>query len=290
MEMNDNENDFITVYDGPNTAASNRVRFGRDKAPLSFTSTSNFLHIVFQSDVSFEFPGFYASFKVQGRGEGKTCNITHVCLENMTCVDGLCSCGKGHFYNASSSMSIPEAKEINFTLIGGITIGVLVAVCLVSLVIIGVRRRRKSRDERTNGTGRSQSSGMKSLVKNEKRSENPCNVYNPMALTSPARQHSVESPYAQIQTEIVDEHIYEESGFQEQIYRNNMALQTQDNPSDGKDYDELYLKICAFNDVSADLVANDEIYENSSCLTGHRDTDVTTDEDTIYEIVFCPRN
>ncbi|CAL1543831.1 unnamed protein product, partial [Lymnaea stagnalis] len=113
MEMKDNENDFITVYDGPNTRASNRVRFGRDKGPLSFTSTSNFLHIVFQSDGSFEFPGFYASFKVKGRAEGKSCNVTHVCLENMSCINGHCSCGQGQFYNTSSSLCIPGNMSVS---------------------------------------------------------------------------------------------------------------------------------------------------------------------------------
>ncbi|CAL1543828.1 unnamed protein product, partial [Lymnaea stagnalis] len=86
------------------------------------------------------------------------------------------------------------SEEINVILIVGITIGVLVAVSLVCLVIIGVRIHRKLHDESITGKSMSQSSGMKSLEKrreeNEKRSENPGNVYNPLALTSPARENN----------------------------------------------------------------------------------------------------
>ncbi|CAL1546643.1 unnamed protein product [Lymnaea stagnalis] len=107
IEISDCENDFITVYDGPNTGASKPVKFSGLLAPLNFTSTSNFLHIVFQSDGSNEGKGFYGSFKVKGRAEGKSCNVTHVCLENMTCVNGHCSCGHGQYYNTSYSLCIP---------------------------------------------------------------------------------------------------------------------------------------------------------------------------------------
>ncbi|CAL1546648.1 unnamed protein product, partial [Lymnaea stagnalis] len=134
-----------------------------------------------------------------------------------------------------------EANEINVIMIVGITTGLVAAVCLVSVVIILVRRHTKSHDESINSTGISQSSGLKSLGKNEKRSENPGNVYKPMAVTSTARQHSGGSPKSQIQSEIVDDPIYEENDSQEQIYLNNVALQTQDNISDSEANDELYV-------------------------------------------------
>ena len=64
------KNDYLLLFDGPNDSSRMVGRYC-NTAPIEFTSSTNYIHLEFYSDISLEYRGFYASYNTSLSTTGK---------------------------------------------------------------------------------------------------------------------------------------------------------------------------------------------------------------------------